>query len=566
MHRTPRWTMAFACVALAALIWGNLSPIARADDPLHARIDALVAARLTGPAAAMADDSEFLRRVWLDLAGRVPPAAEARAFLADPAPDKRARLIDRLLDGPDYPRRMREQFHVMLMERQGDHPEWQRYLLEAFANNRPWDQMARDLLCPDAEDTQARGAAFFFTKRLENYGQNPIDLPGLTRDVGRLFLGVDVQCAQCHDHLFIDDYKQADFQGLFAFVGHTFIRGDKPFPAIGEKPVTKKIDFMSVFLKEPRATGPRLPGGGEVEIPVFAPGEEFAVAPDPSKGFPGVPKFSPLNILAQETARPDNHPFARNIVNRLWSVMLGRGLVHPLDQHHTGNPASHPELLELLAAEFVAHGFDIKWLLREVAMSQTYQRSSLLPDGVQDAPLTEYRVALERPLSAEQLFASVMGATGEADLAVADFDAQKRAEDPKFFDIVQTDPHLLMDALDARLAPLKERFLAAYANPPKEPEGELAPSVKAALFLLNDGVVLGWLNPRPGNLVDRLGQLSDPEQTAEELYLAVLTRFPTPEERAEVAAFLSAHADQRPKALGQLAWALLASTEFCVNH
>src|SRR5688572_9219210 len=155
------------------------------------QIDRLILAKAEGRTpAAVVDDAGFLRRVYLDLAGRIPTAAETRAFLGDAAPDKRAKLVDHLLAGSDYPRRMQQAWHVMLMERRADDPQWAKYLQESFAANKPWDVLCREILYPDPADEAALGASFFYTKRLENYGQNPVDYPGLTRDVGRLFLGM----------------------------------------------------------------------------------------------------------------------------------------------------------------------------------------------------------------------------------------------------------------------------------------------------------------------------------------------------------------------------------------
>ena len=520
-----------------------------ADEPLHARIDPLIEAAAGTSVAPVADDAEFLRRVYLDFVGRVPSVEEARAFLSDSAVEKRVVLIDRLLASPEFPRRMREAFHVQLMERAGEHEEWTRFLEQSFAANKPWDQLVREILNPNADDEATRGAAYFLTKRLENYGQQPVDLPGLTRDVGRLFLGVDLQCAQCHDHLFIDDYKQIDFQGLHTFVSHTTIRQDVKFPAVAEKLVDKKTEFMSVFVKEAKATGPRLPFGSEVDVPAFAKGEEFALAPDKQTKSPGKLKFSPLAILAEQLPTASNTQFARNIVNRLWWQMLGRGLVHPLDLHHSKNPPSHPAVLELLATEFVAHKFDIKWLLRELALTRTYQRNSLLPSGLEREPLPDrHVVAIEKPLSTEQLMWSILQVTGELPRYQPTIDADGK---PK--------PNAPSDDL-------KKRFVAAFANPPREPEGDFAPSVKAALFLSNDGKVLELLKPRDGNLAEQLVQEADSAKLAERLYLAILTRTPSLDEAADVAKYLAAHADDRAKSVGQLIWALVASTEFCVNH
>src|SRR4029079_204824 len=188
-----------------------------------------------------ASDAEFLRRIYLDLAGRVPSLEETKGFLADSAADKRDKLIDLLLAGDDHARRMTQAFHVMLMERMGDHAEWQKFLQASFQANKPWDQLCREILSPNADDEATRGSTFWYTKRLEKYGENPVDLPGLVRDVGRLFLGIDVQCAQCHDHLFIDDYKQDYYHGLFAFVGQTSIRTDVKFPAAATRRAIRRL-------------------------------------------------------------------------------------------------------------------------------------------------------------------------------------------------------------------------------------------------------------------------------------------------------------------------------------
>jgi hypothetical protein len=510
-------------------------------EPLHERIDRLIEARHQGPASELTTDAEFLRRVSLDLIGRIPRADEVRAFLADASADKRGQAIDRLLASPEHPARMADFLHVMLMERQGDAPEWRKYLADSVAANKPWDKMVRDMIHADAADESLRGAAFFFTKRLENYGQNPVDVPGMVRDVGRLFLGVDVQCAQCHDHLFVKDYTQDYYQGLFAFVGQAQIRRDVKFPALAETPLKKKVEFTSVFVKEPRVIGPKLPGGKEFEVPEMKPDEQFEVPPDRKTNFPGVPRFSTLKLLAEQLPTAENRAFARNMANRLWWLAMGRGLVHPLDLHHSDNPASHPEVLELLAAEFTARQFDIRWLLVELTRTRAYQRSSRIPADVapDSVPEDSYRTALEKPLSSEQWAASVAEAAGVAARERQSAEAWEK---------------------------LRERFAKAFANPPKEPETEFAPSVKAALFLMNDPVVLGWFQPANGNLSERLAGIAESDRAVDELYVAVLSRTPDAEERAEAVEMLAKHADKRSAALGRLAWALLTSTEFGVNH
>ena len=244
---------------------------------------------------------------------------------------------------------MQDLFNAMLMERRGDNPEWTKFLEASFNSNKPWDQLAREIIDPDNENEDApRLGVLLHQAAGESRRSRTPTIPGLTRDVGRLFLGMDLQCAQCHNHLFIDSYKQQDFQGLFTVYQNTFIRSDVKFPAIGEKVMTKKIDFMSVFDKVPLATGPRIPGGKEMEIPTFEKGQEYFDPARQEEELPWRAKFSPLEALAHEMPTSANRAFCDNIANRLWFVMMGRGLVNPLDQHHLANPASHPELMELL--------------------------------------------------------------------------------------------------------------------------------------------------------------------------------------------------------------------------
>jgi hypothetical protein len=537
-------------VAIIVCVFAASQPCsisAQSNGTLATRIDQLIEARAAekgfGTASGQADDAEFLRRVSLDLTGAIPTSNAVREFISDPAPDKRTKKLDQLLAGDDYSCRMQELFNTLLMERLGEHPEWQKYLQTAFAANKHWDQMVREMLYPNSEDDSVRGAAFFLSKRLENYGQNPVDMPALTRDIGRLFLGVDLQCAQCHDHLFIEDYKQADFQGIYTFVANTAVRSDAPFPAVIEKPLSKKTDFISVFKKEPKSIGPKLPGLAEIEIPTFPKDQEFEVAPDPAKKNPGKLKFSPLQKLSEQLPTSSNQLFARNIVNRIWAILLGRGIIHPLDLSHADNPPSHPELLDLLASEMVAHQFDIKWLIREICLTRAYQRTSQLAAGQEPKP-ESFLVALEKPLSAEQVLHVSLQATGEwQHLVAAAKDSAKPIPD------------------DLRL-----KFLKAFANPPREPEGEFAPSVKTALFIMHDSTIQGWLAPAEARLSQRLMMSSDANQLAEELYLSVLSRMPSDEERADVTASLANAGEKKSKLIENLIWALLATTEFCVNH
>jgi hypothetical protein len=519
---------------------------------LHERIDHAVATALPDfvrRASGPSSDAEFLRRVTLDLTGTIPTAAEARAFLADPSAQKRAALIDRLLAGPEHARHLARVLDVWLMERRPDkhvpHADWLEFLRAGVASNKPWDALVREILSSDGAEPRTRPAAKFFLDRDAE--------PNLvTRDVGRLFLGVNLQCCQCHDHPRIEDYRQEHYYGLFAFLSRTTVvavKADKvaKLSVLGEK-ADGEVTFQSVFdkAKVTKSTGPRMPNGPALKEPAAVKGSEYVVAP--AAGVRPVPRFSRRALLGPELTRADHEPFRRNLANRLWALMMGRGLVHPLDLDHSANPPTHPELLALLGDDVAARKFDVRGFLGELALSQTYQRSSELPPGAAGPDAAHLTSAVLKPLSPEQLAFALLQATGVAD-------AERKALAGKASEA----------ALDARLAPQAAPLVKAFAAPPGTPQGFDA-TLDQALFLANSPTVRAWLAPRPGSLTDRLAALPSADAIAEELYLSVLTRPPEVEDRREVAAFLAARPKDRVAALQDLAWALLASAEFRFNH
>ena len=526
---------------------------APAVSDLPAFIDAQIAAKAAAagvPLAPLADDSEFLRRVWLDLAGTIPSAAEARAFLADQAPGKRAALIDRLIQSKEFARRMGEVLPIQLMERSGEDPKWLAFLTESIEQDRPWNTVVRDILAPDFKDEKKSAAAYFLTKRLDKVGSQQSDYPGLTRDIGRMFLGVDLQCGQCHNHLTVSDYKQVEFNGLFMAVQNLKLnepKGDLKAKWLSEGLIESKYEFTSVLSGAKGQTGPRVPFGAEIPIPDLKGDAAWLVAPDKKAKTDGVPKFSPMRSLAETLTAPDNPLFAKNIANRLWWQFLGRGLVEPLDLHHSGNPASHPELLERLGAEMTAKGFDLRWMVRQLVASETYQRSGRLPQGAAQPEEHFFAVALEKPVCAEQFMRAFLRATGE----------WERVGEGSGWDGLSDKKLLLKD--------VQTGFKNAFANAPKEPELRANPSLRGALFLRNNDTVLWALKPRTGNLLERLSSLADPAEVAAELFLSVFSRLPEKDEQADLLALLHAAAD-KPRTLSQVLWAMTASMEFFTNH
>ncbi|MGE0695693.1 MAG: DUF1549 domain-containing protein [Pirellulales bacterium] len=364
--------------------------------PLHERIDALLEGANFGLAAPLADDAEFLRRAYLDLNGTIPDAATVRAFLDDAAADKRPALVDRLLGRPQFARHMAQAFDVMLMERRRQRSlpgnewtvsddEWREYLRHSFVSDKPLNQLAREILAADGTDEALRPAVKFYFDR-------DADPDLLARDIGRLFFGRDLQCAQCHDHPLVKDYLQAEYYGLKAFVARgTLFEDTKVKKLYYAENAEGEVTFKSVFTGNARDhVLPELPQAAPVGEPVLAKEEAYVVAP--AKDVRPIPKYSRRAQLAALATDGSNLAFNRNLANRLWAMIMGRGLAHPLDMQHSDNPAVESQLLATLGDALVQMKFDTRAFLRELVLSRTYQRSSVLPSPT-DVKLDQAAIA-----------------------------------------------------------------------------------------------------------------------------------------------------------------------------
>lgn len=350
-----------------------------ADDPLREVINRELAPP-SGAAWPKSDDAEFLRRVSLDLNGMPPTTEIARAFLADSDPAKREKLVDQLLASPLYARHITTTLDVMLMERRPNkhvtQEEWSAWLLKSVRDNKPWNLMARELMTADGDTPENRAAARFYLDR-------DAEPHVITRDIGRIFFGRDMQCNQCHDSPLVADFLQRDYHGLLAIAsaGYAVTKkvAEKDVTVLGERSPTD-LTFESVFDKgNMHRTVARLPGSPSLTEPFFYPGDDYTVAP--ADGVRAQPKFSRRAALAELATNGSNRFFNENIANRLWAMMLGRGLVHPLDMMHPDNPAASPLLLKSLGERFAAMNFDMRTFLREVALSDVYQRPFDLSDA-----------------------------------------------------------------------------------------------------------------------------------------------------------------------------------------
>ena len=506
-------------------------------------------------ASPRCSDAEFLRRIYLDLHGTIPSTTTVRAFLADTATGKRVQLVDELLDSPRFARRMADVFNVMLMERRPDvhvpGPEWHDYLRKSFLANKPLDQMALELLSADGTNLDTRPAAKFLLDR-------KLDIDLVTRDVGRVFLGRDMECAQCHDHPNVDDYLQRHYHGLAAFMKRSYIFND---PKLKKSVIAEKaegdVSYTSVFTNESSKTNPRLLDLEELVDPDGTVKEYIA---KPTSKVGGVPVYSRRLQLARAMLSEANKDFRRNWANRMWAIMMGRGLVEPVDLYHTDNPASHPKLIEYLSHEFSQSGFNVRWMLKQLALSDTYQRSSAATET--KAKPEEFTHALFKPLTPEQMAWAIVESTGVREKRLEAVVAALLKSDPKFGKGRSTHPLWRDEALATDLKSQLNSLSVVFAPTSPGPEVGFDASADQALFMQNSASLQKLLKT---GLVERLAKIESPEELANEAFVAVLSREPNEIESREISEYVQTSKDRR-LACEDVIWALLTSAEFRFNH
>jgi chorismate mutase len=358
----------------------------KADEPpLSQAIDRIVAEDYRGPEVPQTSDTEFQRRVYLDLIGRGPRPEETRAFLSQIASDPlgassaRLTLIDNLLASDEFSRYYSKVIEVMFTERREvvSTLELREFIRRWIDQDKPFNELCMEVIGGDGAGEQLRAAGSFFINR--NADPNLV-----ARDVSRIFLGRDVRCAQCHDHPLIDDYDQAEYFGVLSFVNRSYLFNDEArnnTPFVGER-AEGDLEFTSVFRPQDGKSSaqPVLPMSIAMDVePDFIDSDDAYVVP-PSKQQRGIPRYSRRQQLAVLATHRENESFNRNIANRLWANMLGQGIVHPVDMHHSDNPPVSAKLLRLLSDHLMRSNYDLKAFLRQIARSQTYQRSSQIED------------------------------------------------------------------------------------------------------------------------------------------------------------------------------------------
>jgi hypothetical protein len=506
--------------SLAVLAFSTTVNAAPADPvSLAHQIDERIAAQWKAgniKPASPADDATFVRRIYLDLAGHIPTVADARYFLADKSPERRTRLITKLVNSPSHarhaatfwrqqwiPQANAPQFALLADEIDG-------WLADKLREGASYDQIVRDLLTVSGSGTRGNGEHLqgmvptAFLKASEFKPEN------LAANTTRAFLGLNLDCAQCHNHPF-SRWTREQFWQTAAFFARPTGTGTEPLRLEIAIPDTKQT------------VGPKLLAGSQPGWPEALKDETGRI------------------MLADWITAKDNPYFARNAVNRVWAELLGTGLVEPLDDLNSDNPASHPELLDDLAKAFVESGFDLKFLTTAILLSETYQRSTTAAREGSPISARLFARSAVRGLSGEQLYDSLLVAAG-LPLEREDLDPLNAQRERKKF---------------------AEKFRV-------DRSGTAQRSILQSLSLMNGKLIseltdvassptLRGVSDAP--FLDRKGKI-------ESLYLAALSRPPTEDELAPLLKYVeggSVGGNER-QALADVFWALLNTSEFSTNH
>jgi hypothetical protein len=536
-----RWTFSFLAALLAAAAPATAEELLTADKPLAEVVDHYLDAKLRKAgvkAAAPCDAANLIRRLTLDLNGRIPTPAEVAAFVQSSDPAKQVQLVDRLLASPAFPRHLATELDTMLMA--GTGASIRDYLAKALAAHKTWDQIFREVLLPDDKDPNKKGAAEFLKRRVR-------DIDQLTTDVSTTFFGVNISCAKCHDHPVVTDWKMENYYGMKSFFARTFdVKGQLAERDSGivkfKKTNGKEFTARMMFL-----TGTVVDDPGAKNAPPEKPKAKKGKGGKKQKDVspPPPPKFSVRTQLVNLALQPGQRAFfTRSIVNRIGNQYFGRGLVMPIDQMHAENPASHPELLSWLARDLEEHHYDLRRLVRGLVLSRAYGRSSRWETG--EAPKADlFAVARSRPLTPLQLATSLMVATSDPE----SFSARLKPAD-----------------VERRLESLENRgrgFSRLFDQPGDDFQIGVS---EALLFSNNDQLLRDLLADGGDRLVGRLKQIKDPKAIVDMAVRSVLSRPPSAEEIKEMTDYLKKRETRLLEACRQMVWALLTCSEFRFNY
>lgn len=484
-------------------------------------------------ASPLADDSEFLRRVTLDLTGIVPSVSETKEFLSSGDWNKRKTKIDQLLESPLYIEYWAGLWSNWLIGResrgQTNKEAFSMWISEALRLNMPYDQFVSKLLTAKGPN-DIDGAANFYLR----YNLSPVEL---TSKTARFFLGLPMQCAQCHNHK-SEKWTQEDYYGLAAFfVGMRSEEANSIMMAMGRNQKAYRL----VSSEDQKTITITIPDVGKTMSPRFINGEEVKFL-----NAKGQKEQIDLRLaLANFITSPRNPYFSRAIVNRIWAQFMGKGFVEPLDGFGETNPPSYPELLNWLSKDFVEHDYDLKYLIRTILNSKTYQRSSKSNDNNKNDN-KYFSKAILKPLTAEQLFNSMIEVTGIESI-------QKRRDRGK---------------LEQMKRDYMRKFVFLFGNDEMEEIETFTNTIPQALMLINGALVNEGSHMLKGGILAKILKLNRTQKDrVNEIYFTVLSRRPTSKEQAIFRRHIESGSYSNNDATYEdLFWSLLNSSEFAFNH
>jgi hypothetical protein len=543
------------CVRLTYL--APQSSFAWTNPPVNNDVDQNVFAKLkllNILPSELSTDQEFVRRVFLDLCGILPTPDEALAFIKDSDPGKRARLIDDLLERPEFADYWAYKWLDVLrsnrltIQIKGSHAyrQWLRHRIET---NRPWNQVVTELLTASGS-TFANPPANYY-RGTYSHGEPVVrDPQSLAESTSQLFFGIRMQCAQCHNHPF-ERWTQDDYYQMAAWFARVGVQQDPLEEGSPRQnyPWQLRENALVVYAKPT----------GEVNNPQTA-----KAMPPKVPGLPA-PEIKPgqdrRTVLAEQVTSPDNPFFARATVNRIWFHMLGRGIVDPPDDFRDSNPPANDALLDGLAREFIARKFDMKYIIRTIANSRTYQLSIQTNSSNRaDDKYFSHALVRRKRLSAEVLLDAICTATQAPETFTGMPEGTRAVQLPDGQVIYTGGRYASWD---------RHPFLKAFGQPAREAvcecerEGDL--NLDRALEMKNGDFVLGKVRS-PENRIGRLlaRKLPDSDMVTE-LFLATLSRLPTDAEARSVLDHLTTASDRRA-AWEDVQWALLNTNEFLFRH
>ncbi len=467
------------------------------------------------------DDSTFVRRVTIDLCGRLPTADETQGFLVETSPTKRADLIERLLESPDYPAYFAMRWGAILRNSKlagADQASFafHNWIKDLIARNRPYDELVRGVVAAAGEWQDAPAINWYWQMRDDQLHQ-------VTADTAQVFLGVRLQCARCHHHPY-ERWSQEDYYGLSGF-----------FTRLGRKSFGQPPPY---FSSSSPTTGEKNPLTGKVPEPKYPDGEYVKFTPEED----------PRHALVDWMTRPDNPFFSRVLVNRMWGHFLGRGLVNEIDDMRTSNPSANEELLDALARDFVDHKFDVKHVIRTIVNSRVYHLASDPTDANKND-----RQSFAR-FYARRLIAEVFH----------DAIDQSCGTHTRFGGISDN-----ARAVDLPNEGFGSYFLDTFDRPQRvsgcECERSTGATLAQVLLLANSDEIENKLADDKGRVAELAkSDRPIPDQIAE-LYVTAYSRQPSESELSKAVDFVETQEDKR-KALEDVLWTILNSKEFMFNH